>query len=202
MEILESTKAASTTFGEEPLLVSPDGRVIDLAHGYVPLLTDFTFEDKAAKGLRKGKTEKDGEPPVFFSALELVRDHKALLLSGSSGSGKTTFAKHLCFRLATTGSIKTHPLIRNEIGIIHEDQWKYADIWPCYFAISGSETLKGWIDSTLYTLAEYFSTARHETVPNVLIVLDTIRLVNKSVVVKSVRQLEVLVQVNQLEPHF
>jgi hypothetical protein len=38
MEVLESTKAASATFGDEPLLVSPDGKVIDLAHGYIPLL--------------------------------------------------------------------------------------------------------------------------------------------------------------------
>jgi iron(II)-dependent oxidoreductase len=103
-----------------------------------------------------------------------VRDHKVLLLSGPSGSGKTTFAKHLCFRLATTGSIKPHSLVRNEIGVVHEEQWEDADIWPYYFAIDGSKTLKEWIGSTLYTLAESFSTARHETVPTVLIVLDAI----------------------------
>jgi iron(II)-dependent oxidoreductase len=97
-EILERHRALSTSFGSEPLLVLPDGRVLDLATGYIPLLSTFTTEDKAAKGLRKGK--ESSAPPVYFSLNDLLRDNQALLLSGPSGSGKTTFAKHLCYSIA------------------------------------------------------------------------------------------------------
>lgn len=43
---LRSTAAGS---GSEPLLVSPTGTFLDLQNGYIPLLTEFTLEDKAAK---------------------------------------------------------------------------------------------------------------------------------------------------------
>jgi iron(II)-dependent oxidoreductase len=70
-KILERHRLLSASFGSEPLLVHPDGRVIDLATGYIPLLSTFTTEDKAAKGLRKGK--ETFTPPVYFSLLELLR---------------------------------------------------------------------------------------------------------------------------------
>lgn len=93
----------AASFGSEPLVTLPNGHSIDLARGYIPLLARFTHEDKAAKGLRKRKAGQKPEPPIQFSAVELVRDNKILLLTGPSGSGKTSFAKHLCFQLRTEG---------------------------------------------------------------------------------------------------
>ncbi|RYZ81263.1 MAG: hypothetical protein EOP04_24315 [Proteobacteria bacterium] len=77
-EILEQRQGLSVSFGSEPLLVHPDGRVLDLATGYIPLLSTFTTEDKAAKGLRKGK--ETSSEPVYFSLLDIVRDNQVLLL--------------------------------------------------------------------------------------------------------------------------
>lgn len=94
-------RTAAVAFGDEPLLGTSEGQVINLANGYIPLLANFTLEDKAAKGLRKRKAGDKVEPAVCFPLIELVIDHKLLLLTGPSGSGKSTFAKHLAFRLAT-----------------------------------------------------------------------------------------------------
>lgn len=73
-EILDRQQALSANFGSEPLLVLPDGRTLDLATGYIPLLSSFTTEDKAAKGLRKGK--ETSSEPVYFSLLDLARDNQ------------------------------------------------------------------------------------------------------------------------------
>ncbi|GKT40236.1 uncharacterized protein ColSpa_00417 [Colletotrichum spaethianum] len=64
-------QAAGERFGSEVLLTLPNGTTIDLATGYIPLLARFTFEDKAAKGLRKRKAGEKPEPPIYYSALEL-----------------------------------------------------------------------------------------------------------------------------------
>jgi len=149
MDIIEHHRACAAAFGEEPLLIAPDGQVLNLAQGYIPLLVNFTSEDKAAKGFRKRNANDKSEPPVYFSALELVRDHKLLLLSGPSGSGKTTFAKHLAFKLATTGPINPQPLVRNEEGVFYDEQWSVENIMPCYLAIDSPETLKAFVDETL-----------------------------------------------------
>uniref|UniRef100_UPI003101035D hypothetical protein n=1 Tax=Neorhizobium sp. EC2-8 TaxID=3129230 RepID=UPI003101035D len=90
-------------FGSAPLLSLPDGSIADLQEGYIPLLVNFSFEDRAAKGLRKLTDQTEPEPAVYFSALEMARDYPALLLAGETGSGKTSFARHLAFRLAGEG---------------------------------------------------------------------------------------------------
>lgn len=109
-------------FGQVPLLSLPDGSVADLQAGYIPLLVNFSFEDKAAKGLRKLKEQAEPEPVVYFSALEMARDHPALLLAGETGSGKTSFARHLAFRLAGEGPVMA-PLSRNDLGAVHDESW-------------------------------------------------------------------------------
>lgn len=134
--ILEQQQALATSCGAEPLLVLPDGRTLDLATGYIPLLSTFTTEDKAAKGLRKGK-EMSSEP-IYFSLLDLVRDNQVLLLSGPTGSGKTTFAKHLCFSLS--GQDHAH---RNANAVnAASELLDLAGSQPCYFAINGPEDLE------------------------------------------------------------
>ncbi|GAB7334902.1 hypothetical protein MBLNU13_g06791t2 [Cladosporium sp. NU13] len=144
-EILEQQQALSANFGSEPLLVLPDGRTFDLAAGYIPLLSTFTTEDKAAKGLRKGK-EKSSEP-VYFSLLDLVRDNQVLLLSGPAGSGKTTFAKHLCFRLSGQNHVG-----RDTAVDVASELLGLLDSRPCYFAISGPEDLEALAFKTIPTL--------------------------------------------------
>lgn len=173
MDIIRHLRACAAAFGEEPILVTPDGQVLNLAKGYIPLLANFTFEDRAAKGFRKRNADDKSESPVYFSALELVRDHKLLLLSGLSGSGKTTFAKHLAFKLATTGFIGPHPLLRNENGVSHDEQWPAEEIAPCYITIDDYERLRSFVDETLPKLIS-FQANKLETRPSLLIILDNI----------------------------
>jgi len=135
-EILEQQAGLATSFGCEPLLVHPDGRILHLPTGYIPLLSTFTTEDKAAKGLRKGK--ETSSEPVYFSLLDLVRDNQILLLSGPAGSGKTTFAKHLCFSFAGQDRIG----LDDAVGDTASEKWDPTGLRPCYFAINGSEDLE------------------------------------------------------------
>lgn len=125
-------------FGDEPLLSLPDGKVATLEEGYIPLLVNFSFEDKAAKGLRKLKDQAEPEPAVYFSALEVVRDNATLALIGETGSGKSTFAKHLAFSLGR-GDIPATDVERNDQGAVHPQEWSVASVLPVY--LSGSKGL-------------------------------------------------------------
>ncbi|MBP2561861.1 iron(II)-dependent oxidoreductase [Neorhizobium galegae] len=143
-------------FGLAPLLSLPDGSVADLQTGYIPLLVNFSFEDKAAKGLRKLKDQTEPEPAVYFSALEVVRDNPALLLSGETGSGKTTFAKHLAFRLVS-GGYSPLPLSRNDRGAVHSENWDLDDVLPLYVPVVADKTLATLLEDTLPGLARALS---------------------------------------------
>ena len=171
MEVTEGFQVEATIFGEESLLVLPDGQEIDLATGYIPLLVDFTFEDKAAKGWRKSKAEDKPKPPVYFSAVEVVRDHKILLLSGPSGSGKTSFAKHLAFMLATRGSIETLALQRNEVGDDHDEKWEVDGFLPYYFVVDEKEGLNPVI-RTISRLLEFCKAKPEMPEPKFLVIID------------------------------
>lgn len=160
------------SFGSEPLLTLPNGHFVDLASGYIPLLARFTFEDKAAKGLRKRKPEQKPEPPIHFSALELVRDNQILLLTGPSGSGKTSFAKHLCFRLATGGFGEGRPLVRNELGDVRQESWSAGKIQPQYHIVSNTESLKTLVNVTLPSVLQTGTTKETSDQDGTLIILD------------------------------
>ncbi|KAK7699771.1 hypothetical protein SLS64_011383 [Diaporthe eres] len=171
---LNSERLDVATFGSEQLLTLPSGHTIDLASGYIPLLTRFTFEDKAAKGLRKRKAGQKPEPPIHFSALELVRDNQILLLTGPSGSGKTTFAKYLCFQLINEGFNAGRALVRNDLGDVHQERWNAGKILPHYYVVSSAESLKSLVETTLPSALEAVTTkesseqddiARHEFLP-------------------------------------
>lgn len=159
-------------FGSEPLLTLLDGRSVDLASGYIPLLAQFTFEDQAAKGLRKRKVGQKPEPPIHFSALELVRDNRILLLTGPSGSGKTTFAKHLCFQLTKKGFDKPRPLVRNEMGDVRQESWSSANLSPHYHQVNDAETLKMLVAITLPRILKTITTNERSEHDGPLIVLD------------------------------
>jgi iron(II)-dependent oxidoreductase len=172
-DIGQSLQNAAKEFGSEPLLVLPNGQVKNLANSYIPLLVNFTFEDKAAKGLRKRTPNDKPETPAYFSALELVRDCKMVLLCGSAGSGKTTFAKHFCYRLATTGVKEAYPLPRNDFGAFHEESWAEVVV-PWYFDIDSSGTLKIALESTVPDLVETSWSGATEIEATALIILDGI----------------------------
>ncbi|MDR6100213.1 iron(II)-dependent oxidoreductase [Agrobacterium larrymoorei] len=122
-------------FGEEPLLSLPNGAVATLEEGYIPLLVNFSFEDKAAKGLRKLKDQAEPEPAVYFSALELVRDNATLALIGDTGSGKSTFAKHLAFSLGQ-GDIPQNDVVRNDNGVVHTEEWGSEKVLPVFLTVT------------------------------------------------------------------
>ena len=174
MDIIESLRVEAATYGGEPLLALSDGQIITLSSGYVPLLANFTFEDKAAKGLRKRTCDDKPELQVHFSALELVRDFEILLLSGPSGSGKTTFAKYLAFILASTGTFESHPVIRNENGTLHNEHWEARHLSCLYFKTDSPESLKTWIDTTVTILVESLFASLQTTKPTFLIIIDAI----------------------------
>jgi gamma-glutamyl hercynylcysteine S-oxide synthase len=71
---------------------------LTLADGALPPLSDYSFEDKAAKGLRAAPVAK--EAPRYFTALELAAEAPRLLLVGPRGCGKTVFARRLALHLA------------------------------------------------------------------------------------------------------
>ncbi|KAK1701761.1 serine/threonine protein kinase [Colletotrichum lupini] len=168
---INSLQAAAKRYGTEPLLVLPNGATVDLSKGYIPLLARYTFEDKAAQGLRKRKAGDKPENPIHFSALELVSDNSILLLTGPSGSGKTTFAKHLCHILASSRFSNARPLPRNDLGDIKQENWGASRLSPCYFSLSGTESLKRLADVTIPQLLGA-SGSQHE---HLLIVLDDLQ---------------------------
>lgn len=174
MDIAADFRQKAKRFGHEPLLVLPSGDVLDLATGYIPLLSTFTHEDKAAKGLRKGKTSDNKDAPVHYSALELVRDNRFLLLTGESGSGKTTFAKSLCHRFVAEDHLVSEedlPLIRNESGDAHSELWEKPELLPCYFPIADAGDFERIVEETVPQLLVHVS--RHDS-RGLLIVLDDV----------------------------
>lgn len=171
-DLLRVERHDVATFGNDPLLTLPNGRSVDLISGYIPLLTRFTFEDKAAKGLRKRRAGQRPEPPIHFSALELVRDNQILLLTGPSGSGKTSFAKHLCFQLTYEGFKTGQPLVRNEWGDVHQESWDAGKILPHYYAVGSAESLKSLVETTLASALEAVTTNQSSKQDGTFIVLD------------------------------
>lgn len=139
-------------YWQMPLMAHPDGHPISLEEGYIPLLVNFTEEDKAAKGLRKLQDRTEPEPPVYFSALEMARDHSALLLVGETGSGKTTFARHLCGTLAR--QVDHHrSVVRNDSGVYRDEIWDAAPAIPLYLEACRGQSFEALVDAAVPELA-------------------------------------------------
>ncbi|KAF3048699.1 hypothetical protein E8E11_007642 [Didymella keratinophila] len=164
---------AARTAEDSPLLILPNDQHIDLATGYIPLLTNFTHEDKAAKGLRKSGPDAVLEPPIHFTALELVRDNRLLLLSGPTGSGKTTFAKWICQWLASQRK-RIANVVRNEFGDVCEERWDAKGMRPYYFTIESPESVEKVVDINIAHVIKIASSddENERTVP--LLVLDIV----------------------------
>jgi iron(II)-dependent oxidoreductase len=147
IDVVDSLISQAGEFGKAQLFALPDASIVDLATGYIPLLVNFTFEDKAAKGLRKLSDQTEPEPAVYFSALEMVRDHPAVVLTGETGSGKTTFAKHLAFSLAQ-GGFAPRAIPRNDLGAMHDEHWTLEGVVPLYLAAEPSKTFDALLASS------------------------------------------------------
>lgn len=184
-QILEHHRRLSASFGSDPLLVHPDGHIINLAAGYIPLLSTFTTEDKAAKGLRKGK--ETSALPIYFSLLELVRDNPVLLLSGPIGSGKSTFAKHLCHSLVAQEQIVENTTSSVLTGLGSE-QWDTSGLKPCYFAIKNASDLETLARDELPTL---LASLEKSTQPGLAVVLDAVE--NTDTNEKPVEHIETII---------
>lgn len=162
----------AVALGDRVLMARPDGRPASLAEGYIPLLVNFTVEDKAAKGLRKLKDQAEPEPPVHFSALEMARDHEALLLVGETGSGKTTFARHLSFRLAK-GDNSPASVARNELGTRQDETWDGGPVLPLSLAVEQGRSVRSLVDAAVQGLEDLLaSDAWASASDTLLIILD------------------------------
>ncbi len=171
-ELRERLFSKAGDYGRAALLTLPDGSVADLRSGYIPLLVNFSFEDKAAKGLRKLKDQAAPEPAVYFSALEMARDHASLILTGETGSGKTSFARHLA--LAAAGG-RTVPgeVPRNDLDAVHDEMWELGDILPLYLSVRGGASLAELVDDVLPGLESLLATsAWTNSETSLLVILD------------------------------
>ncbi|SCX13993.1 SUMF1/EgtB/PvdO family nonheme iron enzyme [Agrobacterium rosae] len=147
-DTVDSPLSQARAFATAPLFALPDGSIIDLVTGYIPLLVNFTFEDKAAKGLRKLTDQAEPEPAVYFTALEMVRDHSAVMLTGETGSGKTTFARHLAVSLMQ-GTPSPRPVARNDLGAVQDEEWTLEGVLPLYLTVGPSSTFSSLIEAAL-----------------------------------------------------
>ena len=60
------------------------------AESILPRLVAYTREDKAAKGLRTLRAPKAApEPPIHFTALEMIQEERALILTAPPGGGRS-----------------------------------------------------------------------------------------------------------------
>lgn len=137
-----------------PLTVTQAGRSVAIpdADAYLPLLVDFTHEDRAAKGLRKlGDDAQGAGPAVQFTALEMAAESPALLLSGPRGGGKTAFLRDLARNLAGERlgdpefnlSRLCREVPRNEFGHGEAERWPIDGAVPAFVALSGPVDFAG-----------------------------------------------------------
>jgi iron(II)-dependent oxidoreductase len=172
---LDGRIAEACGFGTGPLLALPDGSVADLATGYIPMLVNFTFEDKAAKGLRKLTDQAEPEPAVYFTALEMARDHAALVLTGETGSGKTSFARNLAFTLAHGSSeIVARAVPRNDLGAVHDEDWLLEGVIPVYLSVAPSQSFADLIATAAPALEHALSGQGVSAEQPMLLILDGI----------------------------
>ncbi|WP_377298221.1 SUMF1/EgtB/PvdO family nonheme iron enzyme [Rhizobium sp. SGZ-381] len=152
----------------------PHGRPVSLIEGFIPLLVNFTDEDKAAKGLR---VFADGAPPPVpqhFSAVEMVRDHALLLLTGESGAGKTSFARHLAWQIAA-GENAARIIVRNEAGDMAAEVFDSRNLVPLVIEAKAGFALTALIDDRLPGLSDLLtSDAWRNGSASLLLIVDRI----------------------------
>lgn len=175
MEDWPSLERAGVALGQKTLLVTRNDLRVSLSEGYTPLLVNLTIEDKAAKGLRKHKGGTTREDAVYVSALEAVRDNRLLLLTGQSGSGKTTFAEYLIFGHATGAFERDRDAIpRNENGERRKEMLNGLRTLPLLVTVANMQDLAD-LDGNLSTILESWDCREKETENDeLLLILDGI----------------------------
>ncbi|CAH0055978.1 unnamed protein product [Clonostachys solani] len=174
MDQWQALEATAAELGQGGLLPRPNGALLDVEHGYISLLINLTFEDKAAKGLRKRMPGDKREAAVYFTALEGVRDNRILLLTGPSGAGKTTLAKHICFSFATGSAYEYKSVIRNEDGEERGEIWDGGRIVPCLVTIDSLEALHRFAEELPNSLQAWSGRGPARKNQEILFVLDSI----------------------------
>ncbi|MFF2327119.1 MULTISPECIES: SUMF1/EgtB/PvdO family nonheme iron enzyme [unclassified Streptomyces] len=153
--------STARSYGDAALLPLSDGSHLDLRTGHLPRLVNFTFEDKAAKGLRKLRDQTDPEPPVYFSALEAVRDNAALVLAGDCGSGKTSLALYLAYVLAGGGQA-ARAVPRNDLGAVHDEEWQAPEVLPLCLRVTAATSLRDLLGAAVPDIDELLHCLRPE----------------------------------------
>jgi iron(II)-dependent oxidoreductase len=129
---------------QRPVVVGLDGSSsLTLADGYLPLLVNYTHEDKEAKGLRKLADPAADRPPIHFSALEAAQQHDAVMIMGDEGAGKTSFALDLALSLAGEQvrdarfnlARLRRTLPRNDLGHSAMESWAGPAAIPVYLSL-------------------------------------------------------------------
>ncbi|WJG34708.1 uncharacterized protein FOBCDRAFT_236828 [Fusarium oxysporum Fo47] len=165
MEAWSSLKRNGVELGQKTLFTTVKDDRVSLSEGYIPLLVNLTVEDKAAKGLRKHKGGNTREEAVYVSAFEAVRDNQFLLLTGKSGSGKTTFAEYLKDRDA---------ILRNEGGERRKEILSGLRTLPLLVTIINTQDLAD-VDGKLPEILESWDSRKKESEDEeLLLILDGI----------------------------
>ncbi|KNB00271.1 hypothetical protein FOXG_03881 [Fusarium oxysporum f. sp. lycopersici 4287] len=170
-----SLKRNGVELGQKTLFTTVKDDRVSLSEGYIPLLVNLTVEDKAAKGLRKHKGGNTREEAVYVSAFEAVRDNQFLLLTGKSGSGKTTFAEYLVFGHATGIFQRDRDAIpRNEGGERRKEILSGMRTLPLLVTIINTQDLAD-VDGKLPEILESWDSRKKESEDKeLLLILDGI----------------------------
>ncbi|RGP79919.1 serine threonine- kinase pkn1 [Fusarium longipes] len=175
MEDWSSVKQNGAALGQETLFTTVKDERVPLSEGYIPLLVNLTVEDKAAKGLRKHKGGNEREKPVYVSALEAVQDNRFLLLTGESGSGKTTFARYLLYCHAVNlFNSERKEIVRNEDGQRRDENVNGIRIVPLLVTITNMQDLMAFDGRLLATLKSWESRENRLADYELLVILDGI----------------------------
>ena len=148
--------------------------------GFLPLLVDYTREDREAKGLRKIADPGARRPPDHFSAVEIVAAERAVLLTAPHGSGKTAFALDLALHLAGARleidgfslAGLTRPVVRNEGGLTRDEAWDAPIPLPFHVPCRPGVSLGALLD-------EAGVTAAIATSEPVLLILDDLQVLGR-----------------------
>ncbi|KAM0557031.1 hypothetical protein ACHAPJ_005711 [Fusarium lateritium] len=175
MEDWSSPKRNGVALGQETLFTTLNDVKVSLSEGYIPLLVNLSVEDKAAKGLRKHKGGNTREEAVYVSALEAVRDNRFLLLTGKSGSGKTTFAEYLVFGHVMDIFQKDRDAIpRNEGGERRKEILSGQRMLPLLVTITNTQDLADADGKLLAILESWDSREKESGDEGLLLILDGI----------------------------
>ncbi|CAI6327465.1 unnamed protein product [Periconia digitata] len=157
---------------------------------YITPLIKFTHTDLAAKGLRKRDPNAARGPPIYFTAAEIVRDNRLTLIEGPTGTGKTTFAKHLCSAISKDGRVGPTAVLRNEEGLALEERWDCTNVEARYF---DAQDLGGMVKmgEDLHALWGAAVAGKHDEGREVLFVVDGVEFLEAThlaTIVKTVRE--------------